>query len=450
MIDAVRKLMSGSGLRAQLLRGGMGSMAVKVTHALLAFFLAVVLARTLGPEGYGVYAFALAVLMLAAIPAKAGMPVLVVRETARAQSNENWALMRGLWRWATRWVLLFSLIVMGVVAAVLFGVTGLEHPRAATLAAGLFLIPLLALANIRGAALRGLRRVVQGQFPESVFRPALLLMAVLAVVFVVGRPDALTPERVMGLYVAAALAAFVLGAWMLFRSRPAGVKAAPKPEYKNALWRHSVLPLALIAGLQIINQQTDIVVLAIFREDTEVGIYRAAYQLAMLAVFGLQAMNMVVQPHFARLYEQDEMMRLQKLVTTSARVILLIALPVVLVLLFLGEHVIALVFGEPYREGAFALGVLASAQLVNASMGSVGPLLNMSGYERDTARAVGAAASGNLVLNFILVPMYGMAGAAVSTALTLVMWNLLLRYYVKKRLGLEVFAIGIRVNPYPR
>ena len=440
MINVVRKLLSGPGLMAQLLRGGVGSLAVKVTHALLAFFLAVVLARTLGPEGYGVYAFALAVLMLVAIPAQAGMPVLVVRETARAQSNESWGLMRGLWRWATRWVLLFSLIVMALVAAILFGVTGLDHPRAGTLAAGLLLIPLIALANIRGAALRGLHRVVQGQLPESVFRPILLLMAVLAVVYVVGRPEALTPQRVMGLYVAAALAAFVLGAWMLFRSRPAGVKAAPKPEYEKSGWRRAVVPLALIAGLQIINQQTDIIVLALFREDAEVGVYRAVFQVALLVVFGLQAMNMVVQPHFARLYEKGEIRRLQRLVTASARVILTMALPVVLVLVMFGKDVMTLVFGESYKEGAMALSILAVGQLINTTIGPVAMLLNMTGYEKDVMRIVAFSAVINIFLNILLIPPLGMSGAAITTAISLTIMKLYLRNYVMKRIGIETLA----------
>lgn len=442
MIDAVRKLMTGPGLRAQLLRGGVGSLAVKVIHSLLAFCLAVVLARTLGPEGYGVYAFALTVLTLLAIPAQAGLPVLVIRETARAQGKKNWGLMRGLWRWATVWVLLFSVVIMGILGALLFGVTGLAHPRASTLAAGLLLVPLIALANVRSAALKGLRRVVQGQFPESIFRPALLLLSVFSVMYWTGRPELLTSSRVIVLYVGSALAAFLLGAWMLRRNTPTRVKENPLPEYNARAWRRAILPLALIGGIQIINKHMDIVVLSIFTDDVDLGVYRAVSQLSLLVVFGLYAMNQVLQPYIAGLYEQKEMARLQSMVTTSSRVIFVMALPVVMVFVVFGSEVMTYVFGEQFHLGAFALAILACGQLFNSAMGSVEHLLNMSGHEKETMRGMGLSLFVNVSMNFILIPKFGIEGAATSTVISLVVWNVYLRKAVRKHTGIEtaVFA----------
>lgn len=67
-------LFRGNGLRAQIMRGGLGSLLIKALQAVLAFAVAVVLARVLGPEGYGVYSYALALLMLTAIPGTSGYP----------------------------------------------------------------------------------------------------------------------------------------------------------------------------------------------------------------------------------------------------------------------------------------------------------------------------------------------------------------------------------------
>lgn len=433
----------GSGLKAELLRGGLGSVAVKVGYAALSFTLAVVLARVLGPKEYGVYAFALAIIMLVSIPAQAGMPVLVVRETARCQSNGDWALVRGLWRWATVWVLLFSMVVTVILGAVIIALVGLDKARAATLASGFLLVPMIALGNIRGAALRGLRRVVLGQIPESIVRPTLLILAVLSVVLFGGGADVVTPQRVMALYVVVALASFVLGAWLLFRNQPAEIRTSSTPIYERNRWRKTLIPLALISGLQVINQQIDVAILAIFHDDEEVGVYRAVFQLALLVVFGLQAMNIPLQPHFARLYEKRDMVRLQRLVTITARLILTFALPAVVMLMAFGSQVLSLVFGEGYKVGAIALGILATGQLVNAAMGSVGVLLNMTGHEKDAMRGVAISAVANVLLNFLLIPTFGMAGAAASTAMTLTIWNLLLRRSVKQRLGVETLAFNI-------
>ena len=140
----LRRLTAGDSLRVQLLRGGIGSLAVKATNAVLGFALAIVLARALGPEGYGVYSFALAIVMLAAIPAQVGVPQLVVRETAKAQAKEDWGLMRGLWRWANRAVIIFSFFGAIATGAVLWLMDHVEGGRAATMGIGGALIPLSA------------------------------------------------------------------------------------------------------------------------------------------------------------------------------------------------------------------------------------------------------------------------------------------------------------------
>jgi len=442
-VQRLRGLTRGEGLRAQLLRGGIGSLAIKSAHTMIAFAVAVVLARSLGPEGYGVYSFALAILMLTAIPAQVGVPQLMIRETAKAQANADWGLMRGLWRWGNRSVAFFSFVALVVVGGILLLTNiGGESGRVATLTIGIGLIPLMALTNVRGACLRGLRKVVQGQLPESIIRPALLLTFASIWVVFLSPDDGLSAQQAMGFYVVAAVIAFGFGAWLLGRSRPAELSKKPTPVYAASAWRKAVVPLALITGLQLINTYADLIMLGIFWTDEEVGIYRAVFQLAFLVTFGLQAMNQVLQPHFARLHQLSEHEQLQRLVTTSARVILLLALPPVGVFVLFGGDVLAWVFGDPFRAGTLALAVLAFGQLINGAMGSVGMLLNMTGHERETVRGVALAAVANIVMNLLLVPPFGMAGAATASALTFVCWNFLLRNSVRKRLGLETLATG--------
>lgn len=435
-------------LRQQLMRGGVGSIAIKVFGTGIGFGLAVVLARVLGPEGYGVYAFVLSLIMLLAIPAQVGLPQLVVRETAKAQASDQWGLMRGLWRWSNLFVALFSVLMVTIgLLALWVGGEWLGEHRWQTLAVGLALVPLIALANVRGAALKGLRHVVLGQLPESILRPGLLLAMVLIAVWS-WNAGALTPADVMGLHGIAAFTAFLIGAALLLRARPEALRAGPKPEYESRYWRQAAMPLAMLAGLKLINAHTGTIMLGVIRSDEEVGVYRVVVQVAMLVVFGLQAINQVMQPYFARLHARGELERLQRLVTYSARIILLAALPLVLVMLAFGGPLLDFLFGAEYRLGAIALAILALGQLVNAAMGSVGMLLNMTGHERDTVRGVAIAAVSNVVLNLALIPTFGLEGAAAATAITLLIWNLILRYSVQLRLGVETSAIGLHKRSF--
>ncbi|MBX3504012.1 MAG: flippase [Parvibaculum sp.] len=440
MARHLRRLFEGDGLRALLLRGGVGSMAVKIASVGLAFGVSVALARLLGPAGYGVYSFALAVLTIVALPVQVGLPQLVVRETAKAQADADWPLMRGLWRWA-------SLVVLALSAVCLAGL-GVAYllldssPRLETLVVGAVLVPFIALGNLRSASLRGLRMVVFGQLPESIIRPLALLLVLLVLAAAGTFGPIGTPQKVMGWYVLAAVVSFFLGAVLLYRFSPAEVRQTRTSRQMPREWIGAMIPLALIAGLQLINNQADIITIGIFRSDEEVGIYKVVYQIGLLVIFGLQAMNLVLQPHFARLYRQGDMKRLQRLVTLSARIILLLALPPVIVFVLFGAPILGFVFGEAYREGSLALAILAAGQLVNAAMGSVGFLLNMTGHERDTLVSVLVSASVNILLNFVLVPSYGMTGAAIATAVSLVIWNVMMRFAVISRINIEPSAFG--------
>lgn len=165
-------LLQGHSLRAQLLRGGIGSVSIKISNTLLAFLLSVLLARALGPEGYGVYSFALSILMMLSIPIQAGLPNLVVRETAKACEIEDWPLVWGISRWAVRLICYFSLFLIAIIAVILWVMQDrIGSPREDVFWKGMLLIPLIAMIMAQGAAIRGLGRVCLGQLSDSVLRP---------------------------------------------------------------------------------------------------------------------------------------------------------------------------------------------------------------------------------------------------------------------------------------
>jgi len=440
----------GDGLRAQLLRGGLGSVAVKIAATGLSFAVAVVLARLLGPKGYGVYAYAFALVSILAIPAQFGLPNLVIRETAKAQANEDWGLMRGLWRWATGMTGAIS-VALALIAGMLAWIFAdrFSEVQLTTFAWGLLLIPLMALGALRGASLRGLRRVVAGQLPEFVLRPALLVFALLAAAWIWGT-ETLTPSGAMLLHAGAAAIAFMIGAWMLARARPAALAVPPAPAYESRVWTRAALPLALLAGTHMINQHTDILMLGLFRSAEDVGIYRVVVQGSVLVVFGLQAVNMVVAPQFARLHSLGDRASLQRLATLSSRASLAVALPVALAFIFFGDGILGWVFGPAFAAGHTALAILALGQLVNSSLGFAGILLTMSGHERDTARGIAIASGCNIVLNLILIPPFGINGAATATGSTVLIWNVLLWQYAWRRLRIDSSgARKITINMQP-
>lgn len=425
-------------LRAHLIRGATGVLALNVTNALLALATGVLLARALAPSGYGVYAYALAWIQLLLIPTTVGLPALVTREVAIYGAHRDWSRLRGLLLRANQVVLALSLALMLLAGGATWLIAGSHEPSSTTLWLALPLLPLLGLAALRGACLRGLHRVLFAQLPETVVRPTLFL-GLIGTIWLFGAR--LTPERAMGAQVFAVTGAFLLGAVLLWRCLPREVGSAT-PAYATRAWAASALPFLLMGGLNLINYQTDLIMLGWFRSAGEVGVYRVAGVGAGLVVFVLGAANALLAPSIAALYARGERHRLQRIMTQSARLVLLCALPVALVLILFGRRSLAAIFGDEYAVGATALAILAAAQLANAATGSVGQLLSMTGHERDAARGIGLSALVNLALNALLIPRWGMNGAAAATAASLITWNVLLALLVHRRLGLHSTALG--------
>src|SRR5262245_30482680 len=82
-------------LGAALIKGVFGTAGIRAAHGLLGFVTAIVLAKMLGPSGYGTYAFVMALVGFVTIPSELGVPGLAVREIAAANARKDWGSMRG-------------------------------------------------------------------------------------------------------------------------------------------------------------------------------------------------------------------------------------------------------------------------------------------------------------------------------------------------------------------
>lgn len=426
-------------LRAHLAKSTAGTFALKVTSTGLGFLTALLLARLLGAAGYGTYAYALAWVALLSIPAMLGLDRLLVREIAVYRTRSEWDLMRGLLRQANSAALLVSLSLVLLAAVVTWVLR--EHLNPEMLPAfwvGLIMLPLMTLTRLRQAVMQGLQHVVAGQLPEMLIRP-LLFVALVGGAYLFLKEN-LNALWAVGMNVAATGAAFFIGTWMLFNVLPQAVKEAV-PDYQTRAWVRSALPLLLVTGLGVINSQIDITMLGAILGAEPTGIYAVANRIAGFIIFILGSVNAVLAPTIARLYVSGQMRRLQRIVTKSARVILFLSIPVALSLIVFGRWVL-LLFGQDFTQGGTALAILSTGQLINAAAGSVGLLLIMTGHERDVAIAIGLSVALNVILNAILIPRWGIAGAAVTTASSMILRNLWLLVQVYRRFGIDSTALG--------
>lgn len=438
MIQQLTKYYAGDGLRAQLVKGVTGTAGLKVGAIVLSLATGVLLARALGPEHYGIYSFVYALIVLIGLPSRAGLPILVVRETARNQFDQRWGELRGLLTFANVFTFAYSVVAGLIAVYVAWKVWGEGGSQTfPTFLWALLLLPLISLGSIRGAVLKGLRKPIQGQLPEEILRP-LILVLVLAGALLVGAD--ISSVQAYYFHVFAALVAFLIGAGMLWKAIPGPVFSA-RATYQPRVWAVSLVPLAVFSALRMADSQITIVLLGSLANAEDVGLFKVAFQGAALVSFGLTAVNLVVAPHIARLYQAGDMAKLQEMITKSTRMVMLLSLPVFVVFVMWGEPLVVLVFGTEYGNAALALAVLSFGQLVNVSTGSVGVVLNMSGNERSTLIPVVLALVSNVAFCVWLIPQWGLMGAAIACGASTIICNLLLMVVTTRKTGLKTFFL---------
>lgn len=429
-----------SDLGDTLLRGALGVFTINAAGAALAFGTQVLLARVMGAGHFGVYVYVLSWVTILVLVGKMGMDEALLRFVAAYTARKEWDALSGVLRFVALLVLTASILLGGAGAiAVWILEERLSSELAWTLWIGFALLPVMALTYLRQAALRALGRAASALMPDQILRPLLLAGLVVVAFFGLGRQ--VDGATAMVLNLGAATVAFLVGVVWLARSLPANAKGA-RPVYQARQWVVVALPLFLISGMHIVHNQTDILMIGSLLGTREAGIYAAATRIATLVLAGLIAVNTIVAPMISRLYATDRIDELQRIVSQAARRILFVSLPVGLALAVLGRWVLSF-FGAEFVEGSAALVILIGGQLINALAGSVGFLMMMTGHEREAASIMTVSVVLNVGLNAVLIPVFGMEGAAFATALTTALWNILMLLYVQRRLGINSTAFRL-------
>ncbi len=195
--------------------------------------------------------------------------------------------------------------------------------------------------------------------------------------------------------------------------------------------------------LYLVNSRTDLIMLGALKGAHAAGVYAVASRASELTIFFLAASNSVIAPRISRLHHQGDSAMLQRLLTGASVRVALLTLPIVLILVFLARPLLGLFYGPAFAVGTVALQILACGQFFNVLAGPTGTVLTMTGHERLSAMGVGISVVANIVLNAVLIPHYGIVGAAAATASSLMIWNALLWYWVRRRLMLRPTAIGL-------
>jgi O-antigen/teichoic acid export membrane protein len=276
-------------------------------------------------------------------------------------------------------------------------------------------IPMVALATVLLAGTIAHKTLRYNFLVKGVSEPAIRVTLVAALGLTTTGLGALSFVHVISLVATVAIAVWGFGRVFSLKRVWASIRNAP---FDGAMMRFA-LPLAVAELVNSLLAQTNVFVLGKLRPVEDVGVYAACVVLANAVSFVRSAFDNVVLPVVAEAWAHGDRPRLATHVKLMSRLVLLFAVPLA-GLFLVGGRAMLVLHGPDFVRGARTVALLTIGHLVNASLGLTGWVLLAAGRSKTVlVNNVGALAV-NIVLCLVLVPRFGMEGAAASATLAII------------------------------
>ena len=403
------------------------------------YLVKIYVARVLGAEQLGLYALGMTLCSLTQLVGIVGLQGTAARYVAVYNATGKFDELRGFLTRSVAIVVSLSLIFsVGLIFS--GGWIGRRFYHAPDLAP---YIPSFAALAVLGTlnvfycqVLGGFKDVARRTVITNFIGSSLVMtLTVLFLALGTGMRGYLAAQMVGAVVVVALL---VLAAWKL-TPRPARFSRAVLPPFDPEIKAFAAASFGM-STLDFLVSQADKMLLGLFLNPSLVGIYVLASTLSAFIPIILQSVNQIFAPVIAHLHAQGRRDVLEKLFQTLTKWVLGLTLPLACVVIVFARPLMR-IFGPGFESGWPVLVIAATGQIVNCGVGSVGYLLLMSGNQRRLIRVQFVMAGIAILVNLVLIPVFGIVGAAIAGATVNVAGNLWNLSQVHK---------ALRISPYNR
>lgn len=420
--------------KSEILFGASKSLVLKTFGLLSAYLFAFVVSRFFGAQAWGEFSLALSIILPGALFGTAGLDLAIVKITADPgkKNKQSTQYRTGLFL-----VMCFSIcasliiyFMSGWFSDILFNSPQLHSSF--KLAA--FAILPLSVLNLNSGALQGMEKINKYVFLRFISRhiSALFLTGILVLVWRDSRIVLIA--YISGLYLMALFSFYwVTKAGIRFHNFH--IRNENNQVIAGKLLKLS-MPLMFAGSLMFLNSWIDTIMVGVFLTEKDVGIYTITLKTSGLILIVISSVNAVLTPKISALYSSNRMDDLQDIIQYSTSVIFFASIPIFLILVLFPEQILNL-FGVEFQTGKYALMILAVGNMFNAFAGSVGYVMQMTGSQVAFQNITLLSSILAIALNLILIPLYGIEGAALATGLSVIFWNVTGVLFIRYRYNIS-------------
>lgn len=414
--------------RRNVAQGLAVSIFIQAGGGLVAFAMFSLAARVLSSVDFGHLAMWLSICQMGSVVAILGQEMFILRSLNQYIVADEPALAKG--------ALLFSITIVSTVPILLSLIGSLEFlasgtPLSLVAAMGLFLVAssILALTSHVARSIVGI--VVSDGTRELLWR-SLVVAALMAIILAGGK---IQIERFFLLASAAIGVSICIQFFAIQRKMPANIVHATA-RWKIRDWSRMSFGFWMSTILDTINQYLDVVLIYWLLDPVAAGAYFIASRLANMFATILSAVHSYATRRIPALYFSHKFTELDQTLKSMSEIVLLCVVIGITVIGF-GASTILGLFGPTFVSYKWTLFILTTGTALFALGGPAAAVLLITGHEARYPWIVGI----NMILRFlgfaVLIPMFGLNGAALSTATSLVIVTIALNVLCRRWVGVD-------------
>ncbi|MCZ2845869.1 MAG: flippase, partial [Candidatus Bathyarchaeota archaeon] len=388
----------------------------------LRYIFQIIIARNLGAELFGAFFLGFAVFKVTGMIAELGLPNGIVRYVAIFHGARDERRVKGIIASVVTAAIFSGIVVASLVILLSKTIAfNLLHKMELTNVLRFFAlaIPFTTLTTMLVFSTQGFKIMKYRVFVREIFEPSLRLIMVI-ILFIFGWKL----YGVIFAYLIPGIFGTLLAFYYLKKIFPQITRGEVLPIYETKKLLDFSWPLLLVQFFGLTILWTDTLMLGFFKTFKDVGIYSAAQRTALLGSIIMISFNSIFAPVISDLYNRRELNKLNNLFKTVAKWIFTFSFPIFLLMIFFAKSILN-IFGSEFIPGATCLIILSIGWLIHSSTGSVGQMITMTGRPKLNLMNVTGVLISNIILNLLLIPKYGILGAAIATAISLGLINMI-------------------------
>ncbi len=376
-----------------------------------------IISRT-GPEAYGTFSLAMAIIGFASMIAILGLSAGTIRYVALYAAKKDLEKTRGIILSSLKITSITSILISIGLFLTAGYIADIFHTPGLALALRILAIaiPFDALTQIFYSALLGLKRIRYYSYSQQIISPSIKIVSALILIFLGYRLYAIIGSTIISIV-------FTFFITLYFLEAKAHSFLKSRHNYYSFEWAllKCSIPIALSSFIFILMSWTDTIFLGYFKDVVAVGIYNVAVPTAQLLYIMPSAFGTLFGPILTDAYSSGNKKKIERIYKAVTRWNISFSTPLLFILVLFSPSIINVFFGKEYVSGYIATQILSISVVMSSITLPASWVLITFGKTRALLYITAASAVINIILNILFIPAFGLEGAAFATLISSVL-----------------------------